>query len=168
MKTWKNIVLGAAVLGVLACGFLMRDDPQAPVTSQPLAAAVQGSAPMLAPVVAAAGNAPEATPAPAPAPTLYSVEQAVAQARARGASDDEVYRIRSKGLPAQTIAQLAEREQAEKVWAQRLQAWREARAKLDPSDEAGIRRLREQLFNAEERALLATSEQSTTPQLVLQ
>ncbi len=99
--------------------------------------------------------------------TVTEAMEAVAAARARGAGEDEVYRIRAASLPARTIAMLDEREQAEKIWKRRVQVWHDANAALAPGDEAGRKRLREQLFNEEERALLQSAPQSGTPQLVL-
>lgn len=169
MKLLHKLAAGVLVGGAAAALLMLPGQAPAPVEAGPPARAAQEGRPLFAPV---AGNAAPArarahAAAQASPVSIYSVEKAVAEARARGATEAEVYRIRTRGLPAQTIAMLAEREQAEKAWAQRLQAWREARAKLAPNDEAGIKRLREQLFNPEEQALLASSEPNETPQLVL-
>lgn len=70
------------------------------------AAALPGATPALAPPV----------PVPSPRQSLYQVESAVRKARLAGANENEVYRIRALALPAQTIALLSEREQAESQW----------------------------------------------------
>lgn len=158
-------VAATAVLAVVAVLMYERTPlPDTAVRATPSIA--QGSSP--AGPLAQRPLAQQAAAPANPASALYNTEKAVAEARARGAGEDEVYRIRTQGLPAQTIAMLAEREQAEKDWARRLQAWRQAAAALPPGDTAGHQRLREQMFSEQERALLATAERSETPQLVLE
>jgi hypothetical protein len=99
--------------------------------------------------------------------SLYSVEYAVQQARAGGAGEDEVYRIRAGALSAQTIGSLTEREQAEQLWKQRLQAWRAARAMLNPADSIAQQALRDRLFDAEEQAQVDAAEPAHFPRLIL-
>ncbi|MES2325441.1 MAG: hypothetical protein V4633_24590 [Pseudomonadota bacterium] len=100
----------------------------------------------------------------AAAVSINKVEAAVRDARARGADEGEVYRLRASSLTAQDIAMLGEREQAEKAWLERVDAWRKASADLD---EAGRKRLRDDMFSEAEQAELATYETSAAPQLVL-
>ena len=67
----------------------------------------------------------EAAPAPqvkALPPALLEVEAKVGKLRAGGASADDVYRVRAQALPAATVAQLTEMEQAEAAWRQRAAA----------------------------------------------
>ena len=95
---------------------------------------------------------------------LHAVEMAVQKARAAGAGEDEAYRLRAAALPAATIAMLTEREQAEKHWLRRVEAWRAAAAGLNHADAAA---LRERLFSADEQARLGAYEPGDSPQLIL-
>jgi hypothetical protein len=97
--------------------------------------------------------------------SISDIEAAVRDTRARGGDEGEVYRVRAAGLTARTIALLGEREQAEKAWMHRVEAWRAASAQLD---EAGRKRLRDQLFSEAEQAQLASYETGDVPRLVLQ
>jgi hypothetical protein len=106
-------------------------------------------------------------PAPAPENALYTVETKVRNARAAGAGDDEVYRLRAGALSAQTIAQITERELAEQQWLHRVDAWRAERARLNPGDTAALAALRERRFSADEQAQVDAYERSSTPQLIL-
>lgn len=99
--------------------------------------------------------------------TLFQVESDVKAARSAGASDDEVYRLRVAALPAATVAMLAERERAESAWALRMQAWRAQRARLAPSDAAGLKHLLDTSFNDVEQQWLATQELGEPPRLLL-
>ena len=105
-------------------------------------------------------------PTPAVAGSPYEVEQAVQKARARGAGENEVYRLRAAALSTQVIAALTERERAEKLWQQRVDAWHAERVALNQADAAALRALRERLFSADEQKLLDAAEPSGTPQLI--
>lgn len=134
------------------------------VAPAPAAAFDTASGPMLA---EDSFNLPAMTsPQPAVA-SLYSVEYAVQQARAGGAGEDEVYRIRAGALSARTIGLLTEREQAEQLWKQRLQAWRAAQATLNPADSIAQQALRDRLFDAEEQARVDAAEPVLSPRLIL-
>ncbi|MES2317094.1 MAG: lipase secretion chaperone [Pseudomonadota bacterium] len=98
---------------------------------------------------------------------LPAVETAVGKARAGGAGEDEVYRLRAAALSTQTIARLTEREEAEKHWLLRLAAWRAERALINQADPAALQALRERLFSADERTRLDANEPVTTPTLIL-
>ncbi len=106
--------------------------------------------------------------APAPgakaAPTLHEVEARVAALRAGGAGPDDIYRVRALALPARTVAQLEEREQAEQAWSRRLTAYRDARDSLGAPDEAQLDALRQRHFSDAEQRTLAIYE-SAGPQL---
>ena len=116
------------------------------------------------PAATAIPVAPVHVPAAVAAVSINKVEAAVRDARARGADDGEVYRLRAAGLTARDIAMLGEREQAEQAWLKRVDAWRRASADLD---EAGRKRLRDELFSEAEQAQLATYETTGAPVLVL-
>jgi len=149
-------------MGVAACcGVLLvvvfSQEPPAPVRLP----AVQ----LAQPAAVALPIAPVHVPGKkAAAVSINKVEAAVRDARARGADEGEVYRLRASSLTAQDIAMLGEREQAEKAWLERVDAWRKASADLD---EAGRKRLRDDMFSEAEQAELATYETSAAPQLVL-
>jgi hypothetical protein len=98
---------------------------------------------------------------------LHAVELAVQRARAAGAGEDEVYRLRAEALPAQTIAMLTEREQAEQQWMRRIAAWHAERAKLDPGDAAALQALRARMFDADEQIRVDAYEPSRAPRLIL-
>lgn len=116
------------------------------------------------PAASAVPLAPVHVPAQVAAVSINTVESAVRDARARGADEGEVYRLRAAALTARTIAMLGEREQAEQAWLKRVVAWRSASANLD---EAGRKRLRDELFSEAEQAQLATYESTDAPLLVL-
>lgn len=121
---------------------------------------------------AAANTAPPAathqlsgeTPPPMRSDSAYAVESAVQKARAEGAGENEVYRLRAAALSTQAIADITEREEAEKRWQLRLAAWRAERAQLDP---AAVQALRERRFSANEQAWLDANEPVSSPQLTL-
>lgn len=97
--------------------------PRSVETDRPLVAPL--APPLASPLVVQAIVAPLARPAP---PTLHETEARVRALRARGAGEDEVYRVRAQALPARTVAELMEREQAERAWEERLTAYRAGRA----------------------------------------
>jgi len=142
----------------------------APPESVPAApSAARGASPRhiaALPQVPDAAMPRQAAPAANQAP-LHAVEMAVQRARAGGAGEDEVYRLRSRALPAQTIAMLTEREQAEQQWTLRVDAWRAERAKLDPDDAAAQRALRMRMFGADEQTRLDAYEAGDVPRLIL-
>lgn len=117
----------------------------------------------------AVGPAPAPDPAPAaavPQDRLYETERAVAQARAAGAHENEVYRLRAASLSARDIAILHEREQAEKEWNRRIAAWSAERARLQ-HDPAALQALQDRLFSKEEQTRLGAYTISAVPQLKL-
>lgn len=143
------------------------------------ASRLTGSAVPTAPTARTAAPAPNAAPpqvdvAPARLPAaprqhaganLYTVELAVQQARARGAGENEAYRLRAAVLSAQTIALLTEREQAEMAWNQRVEAWHAERAILNLTETAALRQRR---FSPAEQTQLDAAAQSDAPKLILE
>jgi hypothetical protein len=125
-----------------------------------------GAAPNTAPAAATHQLSGE-TPPPMRSASAYAVESAVQKARAEGAGENEVYRLRAAALSTQAIADMTEREEAEKRWQLRLAAWRAERAQLDPADGAALRALRERRFKADEQAWLDANEPVASPQLIL-
>lgn len=111
-----------ALLGVsaLATFHLAKDGPEgskamAQVPAHPVATGHRTAMPAAAPSNGTPAQAPPSA-VPTPQQSLYQAESAVRKARLAGASENEVYRIRAAALPAQTIALLSEREQAESQW----------------------------------------------------
>lgn len=166
MTRWITLAcagLLAAGLG-LAAFYLPRGDAGAGTAVHQAAGVAEVARP-------ARHSAPQQLPVPVPAPArenpLYAVETKVRGARAGGAGEDEVYRLRAAALPAQTIAQITERELAEQQWLRRVDAWRAERARLAQRDTAALAALRERRFSADEQAQLDAYERSDTPQLIL-
>ena len=141
--TAKRWALG----GLLAACLALPAFYQAP--REPVAGPVAAMALAPAPPQAVTPSVPAAQPVRER--STYAVELAVHKARADGAGEDEAYRLRAAALPARTIAELTEREQAERQWLQRMQAWRAERALLNPGDQQA---LRTRLFSAEEQTRL--------------
>ncbi|PWF48772.1 lipase secretion chaperone [Massilia glaciei] len=139
--------------------------PRAQAEPPAAGARAAGAATTTTTTAAAAAAAAPLAPKPAAAASLFSVESGVGALRAGGAGEDAVYRLRAAALPARTIAMLTEREQAESAWAQRLLAYRAARAAIAASDTAQLRRLREASFSAAEQSLLDAAEPAA-PQLL--
>lgn len=97
---------------------------------------------------------------------LVHTEQAVRQARARGASEDDIYRLRAAGWSAATATQLADMEREEAAWQARIGAYFAERdrllASVGTNSGAGaselLRRLRDARFSTEEQQRLAAFE----------
>ncbi|HJV83003.1 lipase secretion chaperone [Noviherbaspirillum sp.] len=99
---------------------------------------------------------------------LADVQQAARELRAKGASDDEIYRMRAEALSPETAARLAEMERAESMWQARVDAYLAERNALSGGDaqQAALQQLRDARFSAEEQKLLAAYEPSRLPQLM--
>jgi hypothetical protein len=167
MKTLNTLAAGLGALGALGAFVAL-----APWLATPHVQTV-GTSSLLAAVPAmAAGRSSQALPVarvPQPGPqavndTLYALESAVAAARARGADENALYRLRASGLPAQTIAMLTERERAEQAWTLRLVQWRAESARLH-NDAAALQALQDRLFTKEEQGRLGAYTESAAPQL---
>lgn len=152
----KIAMLVAACCGVVLAVAFSQEQP-VPLAGLPAVSLAK-------PAASAIPAAPVHVPANVTAVSINQVESAVRDARARGADDGEVYRLRAANLTTRTIAMLGEREQAEQAWLKRVDAWRRASADLD---EAGRKRLRDELFSEAEQAQLATYEVSDVPRLIL-
>jgi hypothetical protein len=158
----KFYLMGAVMAALLAAAAACSTPGPAPAEAPVPGAPRPVAAPLaLATPAARAGTVPAAA-----APTLFEVETEVAALRARGAGEEAVYRLRALSLPARSVAMLMEREQAEKGWAQRLEAYRAAQQRIPASDTAQQKRLRETAFSPAEQALLDAAAPAV-PQLLL-
>lgn len=86
-----------------------------------------------------------AFPTASTAPAIASVEAAVRDARRRGKSEQEVYRLRSEKLPAEQVEALVRMEAAQENWRQRLEALQAACAANIGCDDARASFTREEL-----------------------
>jgi lipase chaperone LimK len=100
----------------------------------------------------------------APAKVLR-VEEAVQQARAKGAGDNEVYRMRATAFSPEAAARLAELDREEADWARRIAQYKAERQQLGGSaagssapDPAALQHLRDTLFSADEQKRLGAYE----------
>ncbi len=157
-------VLAAALLALFNRG---ASGPQAPAIAMPVPLAHTPATPFPAPAVPVTPITPMApvTQSSPPALSLYEVEKQVHALRARGASDNEIYRVRAQALTARTVAELEEREQAEAAWLRRMDAFRAERERLGLVDDASLASLRARHFNQVEQARLAAYEKPAVPTL---
>ena len=94
------------------------------------------------------------------------VEQHAVDMRARGASDDEIYRMRAREFDAGAAGRLAELDREEAAWKQRLTAYLEARSQLLQNQapvsaserQQALTALQQRHFNDDERRRLAAYE----------
>ncbi len=97
---------------------------------------------------------------------LLKAQQQVQDMRAKGASDDEVYRMRSQVFSPQAASRLAEVDREEQAWQDRIAAYLSARnTALNAEDnsspsqrEQAVLQLQQNSFSAEERRRLAAYE----------
>ncbi|MEN9436154.1 MAG: hypothetical protein RIR09_809 [Pseudomonadota bacterium] len=98
---------------------------------------------------------------------IIRVEEEVAQMRAKGATDDEVYRLRAKEFDAPAADRLAELDRDEAQWKQRIAQYLAARSQLlaspataaDPDHQTALSNLQRTQFTEEERRRLPAYEQ---------
>ena len=94
------------------------------------------------------------------------VEQRAADMRAKGASDDEIYRMRAKEFDAGAASRLAELDREEAAWKQRIATYLEARSQVlksqvnvTPSErQQALTALQQSQFSEDERRRLAAYE----------
>lgn len=110
-----------------------------------------------------------------PTPTqIATTEQSVQQMRARGASDDEVYRARASALSPEIAAQLARMEHEESAWQARVNAYIAERDALVGNNfqttdaQVAMQQLRNARFTPEEQQQLDAYEWNGVPRLVLE
>lgn len=97
---------------------------------------------------------------------VANLEQQVQALRAKGASDDEIYRLRAQAFDPQAAARLADVDREEAAWKGRIAQYQEQRTRLlqtqanaSPSEkQASLAQLQESLFSAAERPRLVAYE----------
>ena len=97
---------------------------------------------------------------------VIKVEDMARQMRANGASDDEVYRMRAKELDPQAASRLAEVDQDELAWKNRIAAYLSERSKVlkaqadmpDSERQAALNQLQQAQFSEQERRRLPAYE----------
>jgi lipase chaperone LimK len=95
------------------------------------------------------------------------VEQQATELRAKGASEDEIYRMRAREFDAQAAARLADVDRDEADWKSRIANYLSERGKLlksqaDVSEserQLALTQLQQSRFTEEERRRLAAYEQ---------
>lgn len=93
------------------------------------------------------------------APTrVIRTEEAVQQLRARGATDDEVYRLRAAAFSPEGASRLAELDRDEAAWKQRIARYLAERSALAPGAAAAVQQLRDKYFSPEEQRRLPAYE----------
>ncbi len=99
------------------------------------------------------------------APTrVIRLEESVSAMRAKGASDDEVYRFRAQTLTPEAAARLADLDREEAAWKARIATYLAERAKLQDTakgieqQSAALQQLRDAQFSAEEQRRLPAYE----------
>ncbi|MYM26066.1 lipase chaperone [Duganella sp. FT135W] len=95
------------------------------------------------------------------APTrVLRLEESVTAARARGADDNEVYRLRSAAISPAAAARLADVDREEADWQRRISSYQSQRRQLQQTaaNEAAFQQLRDSTFSAEEQKRLPAYE----------
>lgn len=88
---------------------------------------------------------------------ILKLEEQVASARAGGASEDDIFRLRASAIDPQAASRLAQLDQAQKEWLRRIAAYRSASANL-AGNQAAIQQLRDSLFTPGEQKRLGAYE----------
>ena len=97
---------------------------------------------------------------------VVRVEQRASDMRAKGASDDDVYRMRAQALDAPAAGRLAELDQEEAAWKRRIATYLDARNQLlksqanasDSERAKALTQLQQAQFSEDERRRLAAYE----------
>lgn len=97
---------------------------------------------------------------------VVRIEQQAQDMRSKGASEDDIYRMRAKELDPQAAARLAEVDRDEAVWKSRIARYLDARGKLlkasanatESERQASLMQLQNSHFNADERPRLMAYE----------
>lgn len=87
---------------------------------------------------------------------IVKLQEKAEQMRAKGASDDDIYRLRATALSPEAAARMADVDREEAQWKQRITSYLSARASL--SDAAAIAELRNRMFDAQEQLRLPAYE----------
>jgi len=91
---------------------------------------------------------------------VLRLEESIAAARAQGADDNEVYRLRSTALSPAAAARLADVDREEADWQRRISTYQEQRRELQhaAAPEAALQQLRDTGFSATEQKRLPAYE----------
>ncbi len=89
---------------------------------------------------------------------IIKTEETVAQMRARGATDDEVYRMRAAAFSPEGANRLAELDREEAAWKGRIGVYLAERAALGQNTPAAMQQLRDKHFSADEQRRLGAYE----------
>lgn len=93
---------------------------------------------------------------------IIRLEESVAQLRAKGAGDNEIYSLRATALSPEAAARLADVDRDEAAWKARISAYLARRMALAPqpggSTDAALQQLRDASFTAEEQRRLGAYE----------
>ncbi|BCO26528.1 lipase chaperone [Rhodoferax lithotrophicus] len=97
---------------------------------------------------------------------VVRIEQQATDMRARGASEDDIYRMRAKELDPQAATRLADVDREEAAWKDRIAHYRDERTKLlkananatESERQASLTQLQQSLFTEAERPRLAAYE----------
>jgi len=89
---------------------------------------------------------------------ILTLEAAVRQARARGAGDSDIYRLRAAALSPEAATRLAGVDREEAGWQRRIAAYRQSRAKIPVGDATALQQLRDAQFTPQEQKRLAAYE----------
>ncbi|MYM67581.1 lipase chaperone [Pseudoduganella sp. FT55W] len=95
------------------------------------------------------------------APTrVLRLEETVASARARGADDNEIYRLRSAAISPSAAARFADLDREEADWQRRISAYQSQRRQLQQAaaNETALQQLRDAGFSPEEQKRLPAYE----------
>lgn len=95
---------------------------------------------------------------------VVRVEQQAQELRAKGASEDDIYRMRAKEFDPQAAARLADVDREEAAWKSRIAQYLDERARLlkagatDSERQASVAQLQQSLFSEAERPRLVAYE----------
>ncbi|MES2321360.1 MAG: lipase secretion chaperone [Pseudomonadota bacterium] len=93
------------------------------------------------------------------APTrVVRTEEAVQTMRAAGASDDDVYRLRSAAFSPEGASRLAELDREEAAWKARIATFQNERAAIPAGQQLALQQLRDKHFTADEQRRLGAYE----------
>jgi len=88
---------------------------------------------------------------------VLKLEEQVESARANGASEDDIFRLRASAIDPQAASRLAQLDQEQQQWLRRIAAYRSASANL-AGNPAAIQQLRDSLFTPGEQKRLGAYE----------
>lgn len=148
----------------------MGGEPPADASAQPAPASGTTAAEQ---AISYAAEQPALRDVPDATMKIAAAQENVQRMRRRGASEDEVYRMRAAELSAQAAAHLGKMERDENAWNARVGAYLAERDKLLGGNsgmypEEALQQLRNARFTADEQKLLTTYESAGFPRLTLE